>query len=507
MLGLHLPQASLKRAINCCNQISLYDTLGRSAREPKYNIEIHSEGFPTIPNWRGCVRTTRGLELGTVSKKDGYNGIRTRKILWCLNLVIILHDDDDQESVAMPNKDGKDFLCFLPMVEKAKTLKSVNLQNTSSMIVESEKRVKLKSPDELLEVLKDRCFIRQEGWWSYEFCYQKQLQQVHVEDDKVVQEFVLGVYDKEASASFNQNLSDVSTLKDPRSNDLSQSGSPETSFAQLPAHCHNLKLKNPRSVTHIKTDRDGHFELLFIVIGAAIRSFITCMRPVIIVDGAHLKGQYLGVNLLAVTMDANNGILSIAYGVDKSETSYSWTWFMGHLRDCIGPISNLTIISDKANSIDNAVRRCFLDAFHELCVALHLNQDDSSAYAMDCNTTKVYRQTYAEIVYHIPHPSEWDIPDDLQTVLPPVMDNRLPGRPKNHDRIPSKGEEKRISTCSWCKESGHTRLTCGSPVSSQSFFPLPKYGSSSKSKAHMVSSKSKSKSKSQSQPASPFGTY
>ncbi|XP_039018819.1 protein OS-9 homolog [Hibiscus syriacus] len=122
----------------------------------------------------------------------------------------------------MPNKDGKDFLCFLPMVEKAKTLKSVNLQNTSSMIVESEKRVKLKSPDELLEVLKDRCFIRQEGWWSYEFCYQKQLQQVHVEDDKVVQEFVLGVYDKEASASFNQNLSDVSTLKDPRSNDLSQ---------------------------------------------------------------------------------------------------------------------------------------------------------------------------------------------------------------------------------------------------------------------------------------------
>ncbi|KAE8687113.1 Ubiquitin-associated (UBA)/TS-N domain-containing protein [Hibiscus syriacus] len=113
----------------------------------------------------------------------------------------ILQDDDDQESVAMPNKDGKDFLCFLPKVEKVKTLKSVNQQNTSSMIVESEKRVKLKTPDELLE----------------------QLQQVHVEDDKVVQEFVLGVYDEEASASFNQNLSDVSTLKDPRSNDVSQS--------------------------------------------------------------------------------------------------------------------------------------------------------------------------------------------------------------------------------------------------------------------------------------------
>ncbi|KAE8705998.1 hypothetical protein F3Y22_tig00110410pilonHSYRG00030 [Hibiscus syriacus] len=329
----------------------------------------------------------------------------------------------------------------------------------------------------------------------------------------------------------------------------------------------------------------------------------------------------------SVAMDANNGILPIAYGVGKSETSDSWTWFMGHLRDCIGHISNLTIISDWANSIDNAVRRCFPDSFHGLCgvhlyrnlksrrvlpqcaqtledvrferwsrvhqlgarygfmtsnsaesinalrtleyrvtpwtekkitkrvvkstswrvepcsntlfevldnnlnglvdlntktcscmkwqtsgypcghvikVALHLNQDDSSAYVMDCYTTKVYRQTYVEIIYPIPYPSEWDIPDDLQTVLPPAMDRRLPGRPKGHDRIPSKGEEKKRSTYSRCKESGHTRLTCGSPVPSQLSFPLPKYRSSSKSKAHMVSRKRQSKS--QLQQASPFGT-
>lgn len=95
------------------------------------------------------------------------------------------------------------------------------------------------------------------------------------------------------------------------------------------------------------------------------------MRPVIIVDAAHLKGRYLGTNLLAVGMDANNGILPIAYGVGKSETSDSWTWFMGHLRDCIGSVSNLTIISDRANSIDVVIRRCFSDVFHGLCV-VHL---------------------------------------------------------------------------------------------------------------------------------------
>ncbi|KAK3435770.1 hypothetical protein EUGRSUZ_C00480 [Eucalyptus grandis] len=97
------------------------------------------------------------------------------------------HPDDDQESVVMP-----------------------------------EKRIKLKTPDELLEVLKGQCLVRQEGWWSYEFCYHKKIRQFHVEDDQVVQEFILGRYDSEATSAFNQNLSDVSTLKDPRSKDASQ---------------------------------------------------------------------------------------------------------------------------------------------------------------------------------------------------------------------------------------------------------------------------------------------
>ena len=88
------------------------------------------------------------------------------------------------------------------------------------------------------------------------------------------------------------------------------------------------------------------------------------------------------------------------------------------------------------------------------------------------------------------------------------MDRRLPGRPKNRDRIPSKGEEKKKLTCSRCKERGHTRMNCGAPMPSQTSFPAPtEYGSSSKSKAHPTRSigKSTSQSKSKSHP-SPFGT-
>ncbi|KAJ6863443.1 hypothetical protein NC652_040098 [Populus alba x Populus x berolinensis] len=153
----------------------------RSSREPKYQIEFHSEDSPFLP-------------------------------------------DDDQDSIVIPNKNGENYLCFLPKVEKAKSEKPITQLNISSMIVETEERVKLKTPDELLEVLKGSCFVRQEGWWSYELCYQNKIRQFHVEDEKekVVQEFILGVYDEEATAAFNQNLSDISTLKDPRSKDASQ---------------------------------------------------------------------------------------------------------------------------------------------------------------------------------------------------------------------------------------------------------------------------------------------
>lgn len=156
-------------------------TFGRGSREPKFKIDFHPEDSP-------------------------------------------FHPDDDQESIVMPNKNGEKFLCYLPKVEKSKSGRLVAQQNISNMIVESETRAKLKTPDELLDVLKDRCLIRQEGWWSYEFCYQQRLRQIHLDEDgkKVVQEFSLGEYDAEATEAYHKNRPDMSTLKDPRSKDASQ---------------------------------------------------------------------------------------------------------------------------------------------------------------------------------------------------------------------------------------------------------------------------------------------
>ncbi|KAF9617065.1 hypothetical protein IFM89_033170 [Coptis chinensis] len=114
---------------------------GRSSHEPKYKIEFHEPHSP-------------------------------------------FHPDDDQESMVMSDKNGQKFSCFLPKEDKTKTSKFFTHQNTSSLIVETQRKVTLKTPDELLEVFKDKCLYRQEGWWSYEFCYQKNFRQLHLEGDK-----------------------------------------------------------------------------------------------------------------------------------------------------------------------------------------------------------------------------------------------------------------------------------------------------------------------------------
>ncbi|GJS22328.1 transposase, MuDR, MULE transposase domain protein [Tanacetum coccineum] len=89
-------------------------------------------------------------------------------------------------------------------------------------------------------------------------------------------------------------------------------GSHVDSFSRLSYYCYNLKLENEGTVTHIHTDADGRFEMLYVGFRFAIRSFLRYMRPLVIIDGVHLKVNYLGTNILDVGMDGNNQIIPLA---------------------------------------------------------------------------------------------------------------------------------------------------------------------------------------------------
>ncbi|XP_078443953.1 ER lectin-like protein [Wolffia australiana] len=136
--------------------------LGRSSQEPRYTIKFHSTDSP-------------------------------------------YHPVEGQESMMMTRKEGQKYMCYLPLVDHVKV-------STTG----SEKRTKVKKPDEYLEPLKDRCIYFPEGWWIYELCHEKRVRQFHLQDDKVIQEFVLGEFDPELTLTSNQNLSDIDSINDSR---------------------------------------------------------------------------------------------------------------------------------------------------------------------------------------------------------------------------------------------------------------------------------------------------
>ncbi|XP_022883447.1 uncharacterized protein LOC111400259 [Olea europaea var. sylvestris] len=92
------------------------------------------------------------------------------------------------------------------------------------------------------------------------------------------------------------------------------------------------------------------------------------LRPVICVDDSRLKGPYKGTLLLATGQDANKQIYPLAWEIVDAETNRSWMWFMSNLKELIGDSAELVFVSDRKNSISNAIARIFPQSRHGYCI-------------------------------------------------------------------------------------------------------------------------------------------
>ncbi|XP_060965324.1 uncharacterized protein LOC133034288 [Cannabis sativa] len=99
-------------------------------------------------------------------------------------------------------------------------------------------------------------------------------------------------------------------------------GNREDSYQQLPMYLHMLKKANPGTVTELITDKKNRFKYIFLALSNSIRGWIHC-RPVIVVDGTFLKTTYGGTLFTSSTMDANNHIFIMAFGIGDSENDSS----------------------------------------------------------------------------------------------------------------------------------------------------------------------------------------
>nr|GEX38933.1 hypothetical protein [Tanacetum cinerariifolium] len=244
------------------------------------------------------------------------------------------------------------------------------------------------------------------------------------------------------------------------------------------------------TITHIETDAEGRFKLLYVGFGVA--------------------GTYEGTNLLAVRMDSNNQIVPIGTGVCQGgESTKAWSFFLSKLKESIGVVQDMTAIYDRHLGIVNACATIFPNAFHGLFTILQgfkprgflklLAADlgiwsraycptDQYNYMTSNNTecinsltkdihklpitrlvdrqretlqnwftnrrekykdaaaneltewvaAKVHRrklkgakktpirETYTKLVYPLQGPSSWETPTDKQNMLPPTMEKQMP---------------------------------------------------------------------------------
>jgi len=87
----------------------------------------------------------------------------------------------------------------------------------------------------------------------------------------------------------------------------------------------------------------------YMLLDACKRGFLAGCRPLICLDGCHIKTKFGGQLLTAVGMDPNDCIYPVAFAVVEVESFVTWKWFLESLKADL-QIDNTfpwTIMTDK----------------------------------------------------------------------------------------------------------------------------------------------------------------
>jgi hypothetical protein len=177
---------------------------------------------------------------------------------------------------------------------------------------------------------------------------------------------------------------------DPRLKDIY--GNWEQSYTDLPQWLQVMQDTLPGTIVQLETlpvytegtqtvvDGKRMFHRLFWAFHPCIEGFKFC-KPIVQVDGTWLYGKYKGTLLLAVAQDGNNHIFPIAYALVEGETKEAWSFFLRNLRTHVTPQDGLCLISDRHESIKNAVndpQNGWQGTFHVYCLR-HIAQNFTRA--------------------------------------------------------------------------------------------------------------------------------
>ncbi|CAA0833636.1 Unknown protein [Striga hermonthica] len=169
------------------------------------------------------------------------------------------------------------------------------------------------------------------------------------------------------------------------------------SWELLLAYFHMSMKENPGTSAYIETDKDDVFEYAFISFHAS-PGFLSYCRPVIVIDGTHLKGKYKGILFVATTKDKYEQIFPLAFGIGDKECHNAWMWFLQKLRSTFGCPENLVIVSDRHPRIKSAMEVVYPEVVHAIC-SYHLRQNIRSHGSKAVGLYMKASYTYSPVVY------------------------------------------------------------------------------------------------------------
>ncbi|KAL0227642.1 hypothetical protein RCL1_003785 [Eukaryota sp. TZLM3-RCL] len=103
-------------------------------------------------------------------------------------------------------------------------------------------------------------------------------------------------------------------------------GSLASSYKYMEPYIFELQKKNPGTVAFMNVT-ENVFDYCFIALAASIAGF-PYTKPIIALDGTHIKTSFKGVLLITTTVDACGHVFPLCFGIYSGETKTAWSCFL-----------------------------------------------------------------------------------------------------------------------------------------------------------------------------------